>query len=139
MPLDMPQLLSASYGGENYFLNVWVMADEAGIDMTLFNEMGSNMGELSYRDGPVSFSSPIFPQSLLPEYIVADFQFCFYKTDVLRRALKKAGLVLESTGTGRRIMKGKNLIIEIEKKPDSVTLVNHLRGYSYTLEGNFYD
>lgn len=135
--LDMPQFLSASYGGEDYFLNVWVMADENGIDMTLFNGMGSNMGELSYRDGSVSFSSPVFPPSLLPEYIVADFQLCFYRADILRRALKNCGLILETTDTGRRILKGKNLITEIEKKPESVKLTNHLRGYSYTLEGNF--
>lgn len=136
-PLDMPQLVSASYGGRDYYLNTWVKADETGIDMILFSELGANMGELSYRENAVSFSSPVFPQSLKPEYIVADFQLCFYNAAALERALFDAGLVLEIAGTSRRIFNGKNLVMEIEKKPDAVKLVNYLRGYSYTLEGDF--
>ena len=136
-PLDMAQQISASYKGGDYFLNAWVKADETGMEMTFLNELGARMGELSYRNGQASFSSPVFPSSLKPEYIVADFQFCFYNTIALRKALKDCGLSFEDTGNSRRILQGKTLVIEIEKKPDTVRLVNHLRGYTYTLEGNF--
>jgi len=136
-PLDMAQQISASYKGREYFLNAWVKADETGMEMTLLNELGAQMGELSYRNGQVSFSSPVFPSSLKPEYIVADFQLCFYNAIALHQALEDCGLFFEDTGNSRRILQGKTLVIEIEKNTNTVRLVNHLRGYTYTLEGNF--
>jgi hypothetical protein len=135
-PLDMAQRISASYQGKNYFFNAWVKADKTGIEMTLLNELGAQMGELSYREGRVSFSSPVFPSSLLKsEYIVADFQLCYYSAPALRQALENCGLSFEYTENSRRILQGKKIIIEIEKKQNTVSLVNHLRKYSYTLEG----
>jgi hypothetical protein len=143
-PMDMAQRISASFGGRDYFFNVWVKADETGMEMTLFNELGAGMGELSYGNGVVHFSSSVLPGYVKPEYIVADFQLCFYEPSLLRQALKKCGLAFEiqgEPGNGidgvRRVLKGKNLILEIETVNNVVRLVNHLRGYSYLLEGNF--
>ena len=136
-PIDMAQQISASFDGGDYFLNAWVMADQKGMDMILLNELGVNMGELSYRDGAVSFSSLVFPNSLRPEYIIADFQLCFYKDTALRQALDKCGLSLESTMSGRRVYQKRKLILEIENTGRSVKFTNHLRGYTYTLEGDF--
>jgi hypothetical protein len=135
--VDMAQHISALYNGQRFYFSAWVLADENGIDISLFNELGAAMGELSYREGVVSMSSYVFPQSLKPEYIVADFQLCFYNSDSLSRALKDCGLVLETQNSHRRIFEGKSLIIEIEKTSGAVKLVNHLRSYSYTLEGEF--
>jgi len=135
--LDMAQHISASYQGRDYFLNAWVKADETGMEMILLNELGAHMGELSYRNGLASFSSPVFPSSLKPEYIIADFQLCFYNTSALQKALEDCGLSVENTGNSRRILQEKNVIIEIEKSQNTVRLVNHLRGYAYTLEGDF--
>jgi len=136
-PLDMPQFVSASYGGKDYYLNAWVKADTTGLNITIINELGANMGELSYRDGKASFSSAMFPLSIKPEYIVADFQLCFYKASVLREALEECGLSFEDNGTTRRILKDKTVIIEIDKTHNVVKYVNYLRGYLYILEGNF--
>ena len=136
-PIDMAQQISASFGDQNFFFIAWVKADESAIEMTLLNEMGANIGELSYTNESISFSSSVFPGSLKPEYIIADFQFCFYNTLLLSQALKSCGLVLEINGTTRRIFKGKDLIYEIIKNNEAVILTNHLRGYSYTLEGDF--
>jgi hypothetical protein len=135
--MDMSQRLSASYEGRQYFFNAWVKADEAGMDMILLNELGASMGELSYRNDAVSFSSPVFPKSLPPEYIVADFQLCFYNTPALRQALEGCGLSFEDTEADRRVLQKGTVIIEIEKTRNTVALVNHLRGYRYTLEGDF--
>jgi len=118
-------------------MNAWVRADETGIDMTLLNEFGANMGELIWRGESVSFSSPVFPQSLNPRYIIADFQLCFYSAESLTRALEEGGLSLEETETGRRVIDGNTAIIEIAKSQNMVRFVNHLRGYAYTLEGDF--
>ncbi|MDR2942686.1 MAG: DUF3261 domain-containing protein [Treponema sp.] len=136
-PLDMAQSISAEWQGNGYSFNAWVKADKAGMEMVLLNELGVNMGELSFRDGLVSFSSPLFPKSLKPEYIIADFQLCFYSAGALRQALEDCGLSFENSGSIRRILQGKTVIIEIEKNQNAVRLTNHLRGYTYTLKGSF--
>ena len=140
--MDMPQFMSFEFSGRNYFINAWVKANENWIDMAFFSEMGASIGELSYRDGEVRFSSAIFPVSVIrafrPEYIIADFQLSFFDPVLLGKSLKGSGLVLETTDGGRRILSGDEVIIEIKKTSNAVKLVNHLRGYSYTLEGDFY-
>ena len=139
--MDMAQFLSYEFRGQNYFLNAWVKANENAIEMAFFNELGVSIGELSYMDGIVHFSSAVFPssvmQSFIPEYVIADFQLCFYDPFLLGRALKKSGLVLETNNGSRRILSGNEVIIEINKTGNTVRLVNHLRGYAYTLEGDF--
>jgi hypothetical protein len=140
--IDMAQQISASYGSQGFFFNAWVKADERSVEMTLFNEMGATVGELSYADGLAHFSSEMFPKSMKPEYIIADFKLCFYDPLALRTALESCGLQFntdETSGSAviRRILDGKNTIIEIEKTSTHVTLKNYLRGYNYTLEGEF--
>jgi hypothetical protein len=141
-PLDMAQQISAVYKDQDFILNAWVKADETGTAMTFFNSLGTSLGELSYREDGLSFSSPVFPSSFKPEYIIADFQLCFYGHDAVSRALQACGLTLEAEEDGagretRRISSKKNVIIEIEKTETAVRYVNHLRGYAYTLEGEF--
>jgi len=136
-PIDMAQRISASWQGTNYFFNAWVKADEAEMEMILLNELGVNIGELSFRNGLVSLSSPVLPKSMKPEYIVADFQLCFYSAPALRKAIEGCGLSFEDSENNRRILKGKKVIIDIEKSRNTIKLNNHLRGYTYILEGNF--
>ncbi|MCL2765153.1 MAG: DUF3261 domain-containing protein [Treponema sp.] len=141
--MDMLLFLSAEFMGQNYFLNSWVKADEDAIEMIFFNEMGASIGELSYKNGAVNFSSAVIPRSITrsfkPEYIIADFQFCFYDPFLLDKSLKDSGFILEINDGIRRILSGNNVIIEIEKKENTVKLVNHLRRYTYTLEGEFHE
>ena len=138
-PLDGHQRINASFGGRDYQMDTWVKADETGMDITLLNEMGANMGELIYKDRMLSFSSAVFPPSLKPEYIAADFQFCFYKAEAIRKALEKNGLVLLTSDEPRtrRIYEKDNLIVEITFNLNYIKIINHLRGYTYTLEGDF--
>jgi hypothetical protein len=141
-PLDMVQQISAVYSGQHYLFSAWVKADETGTALAIFNSLGAGMGELFYRDGMVSFSSPVFPPSLKPEYIIADFQLCFYEIGAVSRALEDCGLSLAVEKDGesreiRRIADGKKFIIESEKTKTTIRYVNHLREYAYTLEGEF--
>ena len=140
-PIDMLQHISASYNNRDFFFNAWVKADTTGIEMILLNEMGASLGELSYREGELVFNSSIFPASLRPEYIVADFQLCFYNPALLERSLEESGLTMISSDNlqnhTRHIYEGNKLIIEIEKSSNFISLLNHLRGYTYTLEGVF--
>jgi hypothetical protein len=150
----MAQRISGSYGKADFIMDAWVRADETRIAMVLFNSLGTTMGDLSFDEGALSFSSPFLPSSIRAEYIVADFQFCFYRPDALSRALKNCGLRLsvepgihpegsgvasreEGAGERRTIYEGDKRIIEIEKNASFVRYTNYLRGYAYTLEGAF--
>jgi hypothetical protein len=135
-PMDMAQFISAYFRSSKFYFNAWVKADNTEVEMTLFNELGANMGSLTYKDAFLHFSSPVLP-TIQPEYIVADFQLCFYKTAAIRRALENCGLTLETDKTIRRIKQGNDVIIEIELFKDAVIFKNNLRGYSYTIEGWF--
>jgi len=136
-PIDMEQRISASWQDNEYIFNAWVKADETETEMILMNELGVNMGKLSYRNGILFLSSPVFPKSIKPEYIVADFQLCFYRADALRQVIEAGGLIFENSGNSRRILLGKTVIIEIVKSGNTIVLKNNYRGYTYTLEGDF--
>jgi hypothetical protein len=142
----MAQQISGNYGNREWVMEAWVQADDTQINMTLFNSLGGTLGDLSFRGQEIHFTSGVLPASFKPEYILADFQFCFYKPEALAAALKDAGLTLVtdriSTEDGgyretRTVFEGKDRIIDIEKSPSSVTYTNHLRGYAYTLDGTF--
>jgi hypothetical protein len=135
--LDMAQYISASYGNQSLYMNAWVKADETGMEISLMNEIGASLGEILYRDKLVNMSSRVLPSSVSGEYIIADFQLCFYSPSLLRASLENCGLSLVTSGNSRKILSGNDIIIEIEKNSNSVILKNNLRGYSYTLEGDF--
>jgi hypothetical protein len=156
-PLDMPQQITGRYGEQEFIMDCWVQANERGITIALFNSFGTEAGYLAFTDGAVSFFSSLFPPSLKAEYIVADFQFCFYRADLLAQALKDSGLRLvvemrggvdgveglngiggiEGSSEVRTVFAGKNPVLEIVKTNSSVSLKNFLRDYSYTLRGIF--
>jgi hypothetical protein len=143
--LDMPQQITGRYGEQEFIMDCWVQANERGITIALFNSFGTEAGYLAFTDGAVSFFSSLFPPALKAEYIVADFQFCFYQVDLLSQALKDSGLTLVveiQDGGGenrevRTIFAGKKPVVEIVKTKSAVSLQNFLRDYSYTLRGIF--
>ena len=144
-PLDMAQQITGKYGKQEFLLDAWVKADEGELTIALFNALGADMAQLSFDGAGISLVSSVFPPAVKPEYIAADFQFCFYRVDVLVSALKASGLTLttdiQDTLDGgkevRTIYSGNKQIIEIVKTGEMVQYANFLRGYSYTLRGAF--
>ncbi|MDR0452690.1 MAG: DUF3261 domain-containing protein [Treponema sp.] len=143
--LDMPQQITGRYGEQEFIMDCWVQANEQGITIALFNSFGTEAGYLAFTEGAASFFSSLFPPALKAEYIVADFQFCFYQADLLSQALKDSGLrlIVETRcgpgegGETRTIYSGKKPVVEIVKTGSAVSLKNFLRDYSYTLRGVF--
>jgi hypothetical protein len=140
--LDLAQHITAVYNGQEYVMDAWLKADAVSIDIALFSAFGTDMGALLFNRDGVTFSSPVLPSSLKPEYIVADIQLCFYRVDALTSALADIGLTLTVTNAGaeeRRVVldKSKKTIIEIVKTQDCIQYTNHLRNYAYTLRGNW--
>jgi hypothetical protein len=127
-------------------MDVWVQADETQLAMTFVNSFGAGMGDLVFTKAGISFSSPYFPASFASEYIVADFQFCFYRAERLARVLAELGLTFTAERRSlpdggeaevRVISDGKKRVAEIEKTKTEIHYTNHLRAYSYTILGEF--
>ena len=136
--IDKVQLLQGSFGDNSFSINSYLQADSNGIFLSLFNDLGSGMGDLNYDGNGVLFESSIFPKKLKAEYIIADLQFAYYKSEALQQALSLLGLDFSSEtledGTKVRLIKNKNNIIEEIKQKDGVlTIENKLRNYKYVL------
>ncbi len=136
------QLLNGSFGDTSFSLLAYTQIDATGISLSLMNDFGTDMGNLSFDGAKVIFDSAYFPKNLPGEYIVCDIQNAYYDSAVLEENYKSAGLIFEDilicweTGTPeevRKIYDGKKLIEEISIKDNTVTIKNYLRGYEYQL------
>ena len=94
--VDKVQLLQGSFGENSFTINSYLQADSNGIFLSLFNDLGSGMGDLNYDGNAVLFESSIFPKKLKAEYIIADLQFAYYKVEALQQALSLLGLDFSS-------------------------------------------
>jgi hypothetical protein len=142
----MAQQITGNYGSREWIMGAWIQADKTQINMTLFNSFGGTLADLSFQNGKIQFTSGTLPASIKPEYILADFQFVFYKPAALAAALESAGLTMSTNRTfaidcgyheTRTIYDGTTPIIEIAKSPSGISYTNFLRGYAYILEGTF--
>ena len=143
--IDHFQWISGVYGARQFAFNALVRADEKEIVMELFGDMGNSLGTLDYDGTKLLFDSSWLPKNIKAEYAVADIQFCYYRIEALRAALPGLRVETETVNGGetRRFYRGGTLIIEIEKSPrpgggdrgSRLRYVNHLRNYSYTIEG----
>ncbi len=140
------QSLEGSFGQKTFSLLCYLQLDSKGIFVSLMNEFGSGMGELSFDGSSVSFSSSVFPKKLKAEYIVSDFQFAYYKSRDLEETFSKAGLKfvenqeeicgIEGVAEVRRIFedqKCEKCIEKIVKQGKVIIIENYLRNYSYVL------
>ena len=139
--IDELQHISAVFGSGSKKREIegdaYVVASQNGILMILLNEFGTTMAELCYDGKSVRFESPLFPKNIKAEYVVADFQFCWYDFDTVRKALSNIGLDFYRDDSEKTetyiISKGKKIISKITKTENMVQYTNFLRNYSYTL------
>ena len=132
---DAVQLLEGSFGKTKFSLLSYTQIDQTGISLSLFNDFGADMGNLSFNSEKISFDSAYFPSVLPAEYIVNDIQNAFYDIEALSQNYSDAQLIFEESDNGeyRRIFDGKNLIEEIRILNNTVIIKNFLRGYEYNL------
>lgn len=135
--VDNLQQLKGTFGDENFSLLVYFQSDYTGIFMALLNDFGTDMGNITYDGNYVEFETTVFPQNLKAEYIIADIQNAYYKTDAVRANLEGAKLKFTEEKvdgiTVRKIFSGKKLIEEIKIEDSTIIITNHLRGYEYIL------
>lgn len=134
---DGLQALNGSFGSQSFTLLSYTQIDARGINLSLMNDFGTDMGNLFYDGKSVIFDSAYFPKALPGEYIICDIQNAYYDKDELARNFAAAGLKFEISTTEnveiRKIFDGKKLIEEITVSDNEVKIQNLLRGYSYQL------
>ena len=134
---DGVQVLNGSFGSQSFSLLSYTQIDATGINLSLMNDFGTDMGNLFYDGTSVIFDSAYFPKALPGEYIICDIQNAYYDKDELSKNFEAAGLKFEVQSEEsvevRKIFDGKKLIEEITISENEVKIQNFLRGYSYQL------
>jgi len=134
---DSYQLLNGQFGDTKFSLLCYFYCDQNGIEISLLNDFGTDMGSLSYDGVSVNFASEVFPKNLKAEYILLDIQNAYYKAESLKATYAAAGIQFEeenSDNVSRRIIKSGNKIIEmITKNGNFIKIQNYVRGYEYNL------
>lgn len=140
--IDSLQLLNGNYGPTDFSLLIYTQIDSRGINLSMMNEFGADMGNLSFNDKQIIFDSSYFPSQLSGEYIICDIQNAFYDTSILTQHYANSKLNFEAflidyeTGGPveiRKISDGNNLIEKITIENKLITIENFLRNYSYVL------
>ena len=141
--LDTLQLFNGRFGQNTFSLLSYSQIDEKEIRLSLFNDFGTDMGMLFFDGKSLSFESAFLPEKLPGEYILAEIQNAYYDENALKQMYEKAGLTFTlfvEAGQKeneklmiRKIYDGKKLIEEITISEKKVTIINHLRDYSFEL------
>jgi len=137
-PIDAPQMIEGAYGGKKFSFEGWTVANDSIISISLFNSIGASIGSLFYSKDSLRFeSSFIDVDKIHPQYIVADFQLCYYKKDALQKIFSSKGFFFsEDSSLGiihRVVLSQKDTIVSVVRSRDSTVLKNYLRGYEYRI------
>jgi hypothetical protein len=134
------QQIEGSYHGQTYYLDAYVQSDGERFVMAAFNALGTKVFEMEQTAGSVRFSASFSPGNMKPEYILADYQLCFFPFEAVRRNLSLAGLAFEEKDDGdarvRTVSSEGRTIIEIRRTAREVRYTNLLRGYQYIVREN---
>lgn len=145
-PIDMPQHIAGSFtkpdgSTDSFEADSWVRANDSILSITMFTGFGTTLGEITYeRDSVKAESSVLDVTKMKAEYLVADFQVCFYPFAALKENFEKAGFTFvesrDASADGdyvRTLKEGDRVILVATKKASEVSLVNELRKYSYRI------
>lgn len=142
--IDEYQRFDGKFGESEFGANLYLQADSGGIDILLLNELGIEMGSISYDGESARMDSSLFPEKLKCEYVILDLQNVYADFQVLKRHYKKYKLTFvefvecpteDSVPKTVRVLSKKNDEIErIEIQEGKISIKNTLRGYEYTLK-----
>ena len=139
--MDRFQNITGHFQNKVHIFGAYIRSDDEKVAITFFNQMGGSVGDLLYTGDSLVANSHFTPPAAKFEYMMADFQFCYCRKELLAESLGVAGLRFECSGQDgkeiRQIFEGDKLIIQIEKEKTRTRLQNLLRQYSYDIqEGN---
>ena len=139
-PIDGAQRFEGTFGKTAFSGQVWVLANDTILSITFFNDFGTTIAELTYANDSVAFASSVLDvEKVKAEYILADYQACFYPFEVLKENFEKSGfdfreqrnLAGDSNSFERILSENGKEIMRITRKANEIDLVNELRHYKY--------
>lgn len=130
--------ISAVYGDKKFSSDAWMRLDDSTVHMMVFSSMGNVIAEIVCTGDSLSMHSKWMDvKKVKPEYVVADIQFCYYPTGVLKENFHSSGFSFEEVRDGekltRTLSENGNLILKMEKNGKQLVLENFLRRYSYRI------
>ena len=135
--IEQYQYFEGSFGDQSFAATLYLEAGPEGIEVLLLNEFGIEMGSISYDGQTAKMESSLFPKNLKCEYIILDLQNAYADPEILKNHYANYSLNFEySEKEGvqtRKVLKKDKLIEEIHVSEKTVTIQNHLRGYTYKL------
>lgn len=138
-PVDEVQLFQGSFADNVFSVPLYIQADKDGLNISILNDFGTSLGELSYNGTSVHFDSALFPENIKAEYIVWDFQLAYYRPEEISQLLSKHKLSFsvekDEASEVRIIMDDHSVIESVLIKKNFIEIKNFLRGYEYTLTG----
>lgn len=142
--LDMPQHIVGEFhkpdgSTDSFEADSWVRANDSVLLVVLFSGFGTTIGEISYFHDSVKVESSLMNvEKMKAEYLLADFQICFYPLEPLQKNFEQAGFEFSETRSGaenadfvRTLSENGKTILTAKKTGTEIRLVNDLRGYSY--------
>ena len=136
--MDRFQNITGHFQGKTHIFGAYIKSSEEQVEITFFNQMGGSVGDLVYTGDSLVANSHFTPPTAKFEYMMADFQFCYCRKDLLVSSLESSGLrfdVLEQGGKEiRQIWDKDKLVIQVEKEKNHTKLQNFLRQYSYDIQ-----
>ncbi len=140
VPMESHQLLTGSFGSHDGFVaEAFLVADEEKLDITMISPSGQTICSILWDGKALSFSSSFVAASKIKaEYIVADMQMAFYDYAEVGKLISSARLLFRYKADGdkqnRSVYQGTSLVWSMERDGNSISVVNHLRGYRYDIE-----
>ncbi len=136
--MDRFQNITGHFQGKVHIFGAYIKSSDEQVAITFFNQMGGSVGSLLYTGDSLQADSHFTPPGAKFEYMMADFQFCYCKKELLAESLEAAGLRFECTEQDekeiRQIWDKDQLVIQVEKEKTHTKLQNFLRQYSYDIQ-----
>ena len=136
--MDRFQNITGYFQDNVHIFGAYIKSDDEKVAISFFNQMGGSVGDLLYTEDSLVANSRFTPPGAKFEYMMADFQFCYCRKDLLVSSLESSGLrfdVLEQDGKEiRQIWDKDKLVIQVEKEKNHTKLQNFLRQYSYDIQ-----
>jgi hypothetical protein len=136
--IEIYQLIDGYYKSQTYSIQALVSINFEEINIIAFNNLGTQVYDLAYKKSGIVFNSSYTTDHIQPEYIVADFQLCYFPHAAVESMIRESGLIFteisQSDGWTRSITDGPQLIIQIQRKGTVLNYKNYLREYGYTIQ-----
>lgn len=139
-PRIFEQVIEARYKADVFGLLAFVTLSKDSIEIIALTELGIQAYSLNYDPKGLRFNTLPNLQTLVPEYVLFDFQLCYADVAILREVLGAAGYQfvqdINEQGWTRTIRFNGDLVYVIERKGNSIILSNLLRDYEYKILEN---